>query len=65
MSSSIEKHHSSLGKAYEPQAVEEKWYQYWQSKQYFKPSEDGGKEPFVIVMPPPNVTGELHMGHAL
>ncbi len=65
MSSSLDKQQINLGKAYEPQAVEQKWYQYWQSRGYFKPREDSDKEPFVIVMPPPNVTGELHMGHAL
>ncbi|HEX5166932.1 MAG TPA: valine--tRNA ligase [Thermomicrobiales bacterium] len=53
-----------LGKAYEPAAAEQHWYQFWQSGGYFKPV-DRGRGPFVIVMPPPNVTGELHMGHAL
>jgi valyl-tRNA synthetase len=54
-----------LGKSYDPAAVESKWYAYWESRQYFKPTSDDSIEPFVIVMPPPNVTGELHMGHAL
>jgi valyl-tRNA synthetase len=54
-----------MPKAYEPGRVEQKWYQFWLDKGYFKPSIDTEKEPFVIIMPPPNVTGELHMGHAL
>jgi valyl-tRNA synthetase len=51
--------------AYEPGKIEEKWYRFWLEKDYFKPKIDKNKEPFVIIMPPPNVTGELHMGHAL
>jgi valyl-tRNA synthetase len=54
-----------MPKAYEPGRVEQKWYQFWLEKGYFKPSIDPEKKPFVIIMPPPNVTGELHMGHAL
>ena len=54
-----------MPKAYEPQKVEQKWYQFWLEKGYFKPSIDPKKKPFVIIMPPPNVTGELHVGHAL
>jgi valyl-tRNA synthetase len=53
-----------LGKAYDPAAAEGHWYEFWQSRGYFKPV-DRGKGPFVVIMPPPNVTGELHMGHAL
>jgi len=53
-----------LGKAYDPAAAEQHWYQFWHSRGDFKPV-DRGRGPFVIVMPPPNVTGELHMGHAL
>ncbi len=52
-----------LGRAYEPGAVEQRWYKFWNDNGYFQPRGDG--EPYVIVMPPPNVTGELHMGHAL
>src|SRR3972149_5748092 len=51
--------------AYEPGKVEEKWYQFWMEKGYFTPKIDWSKKPFVIIMPPPNVTGELHLGHAL
>ena len=54
-----------MPKAYEPGRVEAKWYQFWLEKGYFKPRIDPEKEPFVIIMPPPNVTGELHLGHAL
>jgi valyl-tRNA synthetase len=54
-----------MPKAYEPGKVERKWYQFWLEKGYFKPQIDPAKKPFVIIMPPPNVTGELHLGHAL
>jgi len=54
-----------MPKAYEPGKVEQKWYQFWLEKGYFKPRIDPEKQPFVIIMPPPNVTGELHIGHAL
>jgi valyl-tRNA synthetase len=54
-----------MPKAYEPGKVEARWYQFWREKGYFKPRIDLGKKPFVIIMPPPNVTGELHVGHAL
>ncbi|MDP2730719.1 MAG: valine--tRNA ligase [Dehalococcoidales bacterium] len=54
-----------MPKAYEPGNVEQKWYQFWMEKGYFTPKVDPKKKPFVIIMPPPNVTGELHIGHAL
>jgi len=54
-----------MPKAYEPGKVEQKWYKFWLEKGYFKPKIDPEKQPFVIIMPPPNVTGELHIGHAL
>jgi len=54
-----------MPKVYEPGKVEAKWYQFWLEKGYFKPNIDPEKKPFVIIMPPPNVTGELHVGHAL
>ena len=54
-----------LGKAFEPQSVERKWYRYWEDNGLFKPDLGSAKEPFCIVIPPPNVTGTLHMGHAL
>jgi len=56
---------SDIPKAYDPQKVEARWYQYWLDKGYFAPKIDHQKKPFVIIMPPPNVTGELHLGHAL
>ncbi len=54
-----------LPKVYEPQAVEKKIYAFWEKGGYFKGVIDPEKKPFSIVMPPPNVTGQLHMGHAL
>ncbi len=54
-----------LGKAYDPAKTEHRWYEFWANGGFFEPSWEHGDEPFVIVMPPPNVTGELHMGHAL
>jgi valyl-tRNA synthetase len=54
-----------LPKAYEPKAVEERWYAYWLEKKYFHADENAGGAPFSIVIPPPNVTGSLHIGHAL
>jgi len=54
-----------MPKAYEAGRVEQKWYKFWLDKGYFKPEIDPEKKPFVIIMPPPNVTGELHTGHAL
>lgn len=54
-----------LDKVYNPKGVEEKWYQFWLDKGYFVAKTDSHKRPFSIVIPPPNVTGSLHMGHAL
>jgi valyl-tRNA synthetase len=54
-----------MAKAYEPGATEDRVYRFWESKGYFKGRPDPDKQPFSIVMPPPNVTGELHIGHAL
>ena len=56
---------SEIPKAYDPQIVEAKLYKYWIEKGYFTPKIDRKKQPFVIIMPPPNITGELHLGHAL
>jgi len=56
---------SSLPRVYEPGSVEGKLYQYWRNNNFFTPSNDYTKRPFSIVMPPPNVTGSLHLGHAL
>ena len=54
-----------LPKVYEPQKVEKKIYDFWMQGGWFKGKVDPEKKPFSIVMPPPNVTGQLHMGHAL
>lgn len=54
-----------LPKVYEPQQVEGRIYQMWMDHDCFKAEPDPDKKPFSIVMPPPNVTGQLHMGHAL
>ena len=54
-----------LEKTYNPQDIEERLYQKWLDKKYFHAEVDRSKKPFTIVMPPPNVTGQLHMGHAL
>ncbi|WP_421871376.1 valine--tRNA ligase [Marinoscillum sp.] len=50
---------------YDPAQTEDKWYQYWMEKGFFKAKVDPNKEPYSIVIPPPNVTGVLHMGHML
>ncbi len=54
-----------LPKTYEPTNVEEKWIKIWQDQGLFKPKIDKNQKPFTIVIPPPNITGALHMGHAL
>ncbi len=54
-----------LPKVYEPQQVENEIYKMWEDNGYFKPQGKEGAKPFTIVMPPPNVTGQLHMGHAM
>ncbi len=56
---------SSIDKAYEPQAVEARWYRYWEDEQLFAAQETSDRPSYSIVIPPPNVTGVLHMGHAL
>ena len=58
-----EKH--KLADKFNPKDFEDKLYEEWESKGFFKPSNDKTKEPYCIMMPPPNVTGKLHMGHAL
>ena len=60
----MEKIHQ-LNNTYTPKEFEDKLYKEWEDKGYFKPSGDKSKKSFSIVMPPPNVTGKLHMGHAL
>ena len=56
---------SEIPRAYEPQSVEKRIYDFWSDGGYFTPKIDRDKTPFTVIMPPPNVTGELHMGHAL
>ncbi|HEV7736780.1 MAG TPA: valine--tRNA ligase, partial [Chlamydiales bacterium] len=56
---------SDLAKAYDPKLIEEKWYSFWEKGGFFKADPTSGKPPYCIVIPPPNVTGVLHMGHAL
>jgi len=55
----------ALPKSWEPQAVEKDLYEGWVEKGYFTPDANSEAEPYSIVLPPPNVTGQLHMGHAL
>ncbi len=54
-----------LAKTYDPQGIEDRLYQKWLDKKYFHAEADRTKKPFTIVIPPPNITGQLHMGHAL
>jgi len=54
-----------LDKSYDPHQVEEKWYRYWEERGYFRADEDSERKAYSIVIPPPNVTGVLHIGHAL
>jgi len=56
---------SQLDKVYNPINIEDKWYQYWMDNNYFHSTPDPDKEPYTIVIPPPNVTGMLTMGHVL
>ncbi|MTI29928.1 valine--tRNA ligase [Xanthovirga aplysinae] len=55
----------SLSTKYNPKEVEDKWYQHWLDQKFFHSEPDPNKEPFTVVIPPPNVTGVLHMGHML
>ena len=54
-----------LAKQYDPSQVEDRIYQFWLDGGYFHTKADPDKKPYTIVMPPPNITGQLHMGHAL
>src|SRR2546428_12592019 len=53
-----------LAKTFEPHAIEAKWYPLWEDRGYFRPTYAAGALPYCIQLPPPNVTGTLHMGHA-
>ncbi len=54
-----------ISKTYDPSQLEKKWYAFWSEKGYFTPEVDKTKQPFTVLIPPPNVTGILHMGHVL
>lgn len=54
-----------LDKTYDPHSFEDRLYAFWQEKGYFSPVVDHDKKPYSIMMPPPNITGQLHLGHAL
>ncbi|MBQ7917130.1 MAG: class I tRNA ligase family protein, partial [Firmicutes bacterium] len=54
-----------LASKYDPREVEDRLYEKWETSGYFKAGEDPNKDNYCIVIPPPNVTGQLHMGHAM
>ncbi len=54
-----------MAKTYDPKEFEERLYKNWKEKSYFTPEVDENKKPYTIVLPPPNITGKLHLGHAL
>src|SRR5438876_9068354 len=56
---------TELAKQYDPHDAQKRWLQFWSERGYFHSRPDPAREPFCIVIPPPNVTGALHMGHAL
>ena len=56
---------TDIPSTYQPHEVEKRWYAFWEESGFFNADADPGQEPFCIIMPPPNVTGQLHMGHAL
>jgi len=57
--------HKDIPKAYDPRAVEERLYRFWEESGYFMPRVDPKRRPFTIIMPPPNVSGDLHLGSAM
>ena len=61
----IDKMSKELAKTYDPSGLEDRLYKKWEDNGYFHAEVDRSKKPFTIVMPPPNITGQLHMGHAL
>ncbi|MBU9721936.1 MULTISPECIES: valine--tRNA ligase [Bacillaceae] len=60
----MENNEMSMPPKYDPQATEAKWYPYWINGKFFEATGEEGKKPYTIVIPPPNVTGKLHLGHA-
>lgn len=65
MAEEIQEQGNNIPKVYDPQSFEKKWYQYWEENKFFHAEVDKSKKPYSMVIPPPNVTGQLHMGHAL
>ncbi|MBS1964687.1 MAG: valine--tRNA ligase [Chloroflexi bacterium SZAS-1] len=65
MTNSATQRPAEMAKAYEAQQVEQRLYEWWEQSGFFQPNGDPAKKPFTLSMPPPNVTGELHMGHAM
>ncbi len=57
--------HFMISKTYNPREIEDKWYEYWIQNRYFNSKPNPEKQPYTVVIPPPNVTGVLHMGHML
>ena len=55
----------NIPKVYDPASVEKKWYEFWEKNRLFHAEVEEGKEAFSIVIPPPNITGQLHMGLSL
>ncbi|MFN7172346.1 MAG: valine--tRNA ligase [Fimbriimonadaceae bacterium] len=65
MADSLSSNPAAASGAYDPSAVEHKWYERWEKEGLFSPDPDPEKTPYTITIPPPNITGSLHMGHAL
>src|SRR3989338_6255559 len=65
MSEALPAGRQEIPKVYNPSEVEKKWYKIWEENKFFTPTPQTTKPPFTIVIPPPNITGNLHMGHAL
>jgi len=65
MSRAVGRKENPPAPVYDPSSVEEKWYHYWEKQGFFRAESSSPKKPFCIVIPPPNVTGSLHLGHAL
>ena len=57
-----EQQEHNIPKVYDPASVEKKWYKYWEDNGYFHAEVEEGKDAFSIVIPPPNITGQLHIG---
>jgi valyl-tRNA synthetase len=55
----------TLAKTYDPKDIEGHWYAHWEEKGYFRADETSTRPAYTIVIPPPNITGSLHLGHAL